>query len=90
MQGILPRLPITSAQSGYKREVPTTHSPRLVNWLEQLTEFRETITFTSLLKDIIKDTDEQQDKEIHMARSGCGVMELGCNHPPYVDALINL
>lgn len=62
----------------------------MVNWLEQLTEFRETVTFMSLLKDMIKDTDEQQDEEIHMARSGWGGMKLGCNHPPYVDALINL
>ena len=31
--------------------------------LQQLTEVRETLTFTSLLKDAIKDTDEQPDGE---------------------------
>ena len=31
----------------------------LINFLEWLTEFRETLMFTSLLKDVIKDTDGQ-------------------------------
>ena len=47
-----------------------TPSLGLVNLLEQLTELRETLTFTSLLRDVIKYTDEQPDKEIHKARSG--------------------
>lgn len=39
--------------------------------LEQLTELRETITYIySLLKNIMKDTDEQPDKEVHRVRSG--------------------
>ena len=37
-----------------------------INLLEWLTELREhLLMFTSLLKDIIKDTDEQQNEEIH-------------------------
>lgn len=65
----------------------------LINLLERLTELRETFTLTSLLKDMIKATDE----EIHRVRSGkissAGTsvpMELGyisllihgCGHPP--------
>ena len=38
--------------------------------LEQLTELRETLTFTSLLRDTIKDADEQTDEEVHRVRSG--------------------
>ena len=39
--------------------------------LEQLTELRETVlTNTSLLKDMIKDIDEQPDEEIHRERLG--------------------
>lgn len=42
----------------------------LINLLEWLTELRETLKFTSLLKDMIKGTDEQPDKDIHRVRSG--------------------
>ena len=71
--------------------------PLQVNLLEQLTELREILTFTSLLKDMIKDTDEQPDEEIHRVRSGrvpsagasvpveLGCITLlvcGCVHPP--------
>ena len=38
--------------------------------LEQLTELRETLTFPSLLKAMIKDADKQPDEEIHRARPG--------------------
>ena len=38
--------------------------------LEQLTELKEILTFTSFLKDMIKDTDEQSDEDIHGVRSG--------------------
>lgn len=42
-----------------------------INLLEQITELRKTlVTFTSLLKDMIKDTDRQPDKEIHRVKSG--------------------
>lgn len=37
---------------------------------EQLTELRETRPFTSLLKDMIKDTDEQPDEVIYRKTSG--------------------
>lgn len=42
----------------------------LVNLLEWLPELRETLMFMSLLKDMIKDTDEHPEQEIHTARSG--------------------
>lgn len=41
----------------------------LINLLKQGTEFRGILMFTSYLKDMIKDTDEQLDEEIHRARS---------------------
>ena len=48
-----------------------TLSSDLINMLEQLTELREIlITFTSLLKHMIKDADEQSDGEIGRAISG--------------------
>ena len=47
-----------------------TSSSGFINLLEQLTELKETVTFTSLLKDMIKDTDEQSDEEIPSVRSG--------------------
>ena len=47
--------------------------------------WKRLLTFTSLLKDIVKDTDEQPDEEMHRARSGrvlsAGAsvpLELGC------------
>ena len=69
-----------------------TLSPGLVNWLEQLTEFKE--TFSYIYKFI-----KRYDKGYRWATGwrdtygkvwGGWGMELGCNHPPYVDALINL
>lgn len=38
-----------------------THSLGYINLQEQLTELRTALTFTSLLKDMIKDADEQPD-----------------------------
>ena len=59
--------------------------------LEWLTELRKILTFTSLLKDIVRDTDQQQDDETHWVRSertpstGVSVpMELG-----YVTLLLH-
>lgn len=65
-------------------EVPAAPSLGLVEFLEQLTEHRETLLrFTSLLKDVIKDTDEWPDEEVHREgpkhRSFCP-MELGCTN----------
>lgn len=38
--------------------------------VEQLIELRETLMFTSLLKNVIKDTDEQPHAATYVARSG--------------------
>lgn len=35
---------------------------------EQLAELRETLTSATLLKNMIKDTEEQPDEEFHWAR----------------------
>lgn len=35
--------------------------------LEQLIEMRQTVIFTSLLKAVVKDTEEQSDEEIQSA-----------------------
>lgn len=43
-----------------------TPSSGSINLLEQLIEFREMLTFTSLLKDIIKIKDEQIEEEVQM------------------------
>ena len=50
---------------GYKLEVPMTPSPSgLINLPQQLTELREALLlFTRLLKNMIKDIDEQPDKD---------------------------
>ena len=45
--------------------------------LEWLTELRETFIFANLLKAKIKNTDEQPDEDIYVARSGRVPMELG-------------
>ena len=45
-----------------------TPSLRLINLLEPHAELREILTFTTLLKDMIKDTDEQPDEEMDGAR----------------------
>ena len=60
----------------------TTPSSGSINLWKQLTELREIFMFTSLLRDVIKGTDE----EIHRARSGSEgpkyksfcPMKLGC------------
>lgn len=41
-----------------------------VNFLKSLTELRETLTFTSSLKDVVEDTDEQPDGETRGEVSG--------------------
>ena len=45
-----------------------------------LTELRETLMFTSLLKGMIKDMNEQPDEEIHRVRSG-RVLRAGASVP---------
>ena len=56
----VPRLP-TSVQLGYRSDGPMTSSLDSVILPQQLTELRETFTcFTSLLKDVIRNTDEQR------------------------------
>ena len=57
--------------------------------LEQLIELKDTFMFTSLLKAIVKDTNEEPDDEIHRVRSGRAPstavsvpMELEVHHLP--------
>ena len=38
--------------------------------LEWLTELQKTVMFTSLVKDMVKDTDEQPDGEKNRVRTG--------------------
>ena len=57
-----------------------TSSLGSINLLERLTEIRETFMFTSLLKDMIKDTDEQPDGEKQRVRSG-KVLSTGASVP---------
>ena len=61
--------PIASSRSlGYLQlvQIGVSHNAFLgFNLLEQLTELRETLMFTSLLKD----TDEQPGEETHMVKS---------------------
>ena len=68
------QIPIASSRSlGYLQllQIGVSHNAFLgFNWLEQLKELRETLMFSSLLKDVIKDTDEQLDEGIHKVRSG--------------------
>lgn len=73
-------------------EVPTTLCSGSINLLEQLTELGETLTFASLLKDIITDTDEQPVEEVQRMRSGRVLNtgpsvnpEVGVHLPPGVD-----
>lgn len=73
----MPRFP---ALLGYKLEGAMTPSSGLMTLLERLTELRETLPFTSLLKDMTKDTDEQSDKETHRAKSG-RVLSTGASVP---------
>lgn len=46
-----------------------TPSLGLINLLEWLIELSETVTFTSLLEAMTKDTGKQLDEEIHRAKS---------------------
>lgn len=46
---------------GCKFEVPTTPSSDPINLLARLTELRETLRLTSLLKELGKDADEKAD-----------------------------
>ena len=76
-----------------------TPSPSgLINLPQRLTELRETLLlFTRLLKNMIKDIDEQPDKKItkvrlwegpeHRCFCPCGV---GVHHFPSVDVFTNL
>ena len=55
-------------------------------------ELREILTFTGLLKNVIKDTDKQPDEDIHRMRSGSVLspgasvpVELECVTLPCVD-----
>ena len=57
-----------------------TPSSGLINLLEQVTELREGVRFTSLLKGVIKDTDAQPDEEMRRVRSG-GVLSAGASVP---------
>lgn len=68
-----------------------------INWPEWFTELRETLAFTSLLKNVIKDRDESLDKETHRVRCGkvpnVGTsvpVELGCITFPGMEAFANL
>lgn len=56
--------------TGHRLEVPTIPSISSINLLEQLTELKETLRLTNLLKNMIKDTNEQPDKVIHRLNSG--------------------
>ena len=75
-----------------------TPSSVSINLPQQLTELRETLlTFTRLLKDMMKDTDEQPDEEIRKVRSGrvlstgtSVLMELGCITLPVWDVFTDL
>ena len=51
----------------YRLEVAKTFSSGLINLLEWLTQLRGTFTcvYQFIIKDIIKDTDEYSDEEVH-------------------------
>lgn len=70
-------MPITSSRSpGYTQLLPSWLQTRGSRDLLRFDQFARTAhrtqgnTFTSLLKEMIEDTDEQLDKEIHRVRSG--------------------
>ena len=74
-----------------------TPSSGSINFLEQLTELREILTFTSLSKDMIKDTDEQPDEALHRVRCGRGPerrsfcpLGVGMPHLPGMNVFANL
>lgn len=54
--------------------------------LERLTELRDTLTFTRLLKDMIKGINEHPDEEVHRARSG-RILTTGASVPTELGAL---
>ena len=83
-----PRLLTTSVQLEGKSAVPMISASRSINLLEQLPELRETLMFTSLLKDMITDTDEEPDEGCvgwglggSECRSFC-LYGVGVCHPP--------
>lgn len=53
----------TSIRGDYRLEVPTTPPLGFDYLLEQVRELKETLRSTSLLKDIVKVSDEQSDTE---------------------------
>ena len=55
-------------------------TPFSINLLKVHTEFKEILLFTSLLKDMTKDTNEQPDEEIHSVMSERG-SSLGVSIP---------
>ena len=64
----VPRLPTTSVQFRYRSQVSTSPSSVSTNFLEQLTELRETLIYIyQVLKAIIKG---QPDKVVHKVMSG--------------------
>ena len=66
--------------TSYRSEVTMTPSLGSINLLKWITDPRGTLMSTSLWKDMIKDTDEQPDKEIHRAGSG-RVLNIGASVP---------
>lgn len=70
-------MPITSSGSpgylrlGYKSEVPRTPSQvRLICWSGSQSTEGQSPTLTSLVKDVIQDTEEQPDEETHRRAPG--------------------
>ena len=61
----------------------------LISLQEWLTELRETLRFTSLLKDLTKDTDKQPDEEIRRVRFG-RVLSPGASVPVRLGCIILL
>ena len=99
LQGPIHRVPATSVWLGYKSEVPVTSSclNSVTCKSSSQNSGRHLLTFTSLLKAMVKDTDKQSDEKIHRARSrrvlstGASVpVELGCISLQYVDVFANL
>ena len=91
--GCLPVLWLT----GYKSEGFSTPSSCLITLLEWLLEFRETLISTSLLKDMIKETNKHPDEVIYRVRSESVMntkdsvpIDLGCITFPVGDEFTNL
>ena len=62
--------------TGYISEVPKTCSSISINLLEQFTELRETfylLDYWFIIKQLLKDTNQQPEEEIQRARHGEGV-----------------